>query len=123
MGSININNMGYVGKSIIVTKNKIIIDGVDVTPDAKIVNITVTGDVEAVSADICEKITVTGNVKTISTTNGDVKCGNVEGNVSLTNGDIECGDVKGDVHNMSGDIKCGTVGGNVKTMSGDIKHK
>ena len=65
MSVININGTKYQGSSVIVNGNKITINGKDVTPDTKIVNILVEGDINEVSADYCEKIMVTGNAKTV----------------------------------------------------------
>lgn len=103
-GSITINGKTYNGNRIVVTNGHVVIDGVDATPDAKVVNIVVNGDIQSINADSCQSIHVNGNV----------------GEVSSQSGDIQCGNVNGSVQTMSGDIKCGHVSGNAKTMSGDI---
>ena len=121
MSSIIINGKSYIGGSVSVSKNKITIDGTDVTPDTKVVNITVNGDVDKVSADYCEKIIVNGNANTLTTTSGDIECKDVTGDIKVTSGDIECKDVTGHIKVTSGDIECSNVGGSIQTVSGDVK--
>jgi len=123
---ITINNKSYVGKSICITNSKIIVNGVDVTPENdKVINITVDGDCESINADVCTKIDVKGNVtKGVKTMSGDISVGgSVDGDVSTQSGDVDCGNVTGGVKSMSGDVKAGTIGGSVSTMSGDIKYQ
>jgi len=104
-----INGKSYHGNSISISGNKVIIDGVDQTPDAKEINVSVTGNIGNLDVDYCNKLEVFGDVT---------------GKLSTQSGDIEItGNVNGDVKTMSGDVKCGPVSGNVKTMSGDIKNK
>lgn len=123
MSRINISGIQYEGNNITVKGSKVIINGKDVTPDTKIVNITVEGNVEDISVDYCEKIVINGNVKSLTTTSGDVECKDITGGIRLTSGDVECGNVNGDIQTVSGDVKCENVSGNVKTMSGDIKYR
>ena len=123
MSSIIINGKSYIGSNVSVSGNKITINGTDVTPDTKIVNITIEGDVDEVRADYCEKIIVNGNVKTVSTTSGDIECKDIAGDVKLTSGDVQCGNVGGSVQTVSGDVKAENVNGSVKTLSGDIKYR
>lgn len=107
MASININNNSYVGRSIVITGNKVIIDGKDVTPDSKSIEIKVEGNINELKVDACEKVSVTGNVEKLSTQSGDVD----------VSGDV------GSINTMSGDVDCGNVNGSISTMSGDIKHR
>jgi hypothetical protein len=126
--TVTINGITYksTNGSICVSGDKIIIDGKVVTPgleiESKIININIEGNVEMIDIDYCQKISVNGNVKTVRTTNGNVECKDVTGNIQTTNGDVECGTVGGDIQTMSGDVKCGPISGSVKTMSGDIKN-
>lgn len=107
MNIVKVNGTSFSGKgTIIVNNGRVIVDGRDVTPDAKVIRIEVTGNVESLSVDACATLCVNGSVGDVSTQSGDVKCGDVNGSVST----------------MSGDVRCGSVGGNVKTMSGDITH-
>jgi len=95
------------GRNITVRGGKVIVDGKDVTPDAKEISISVTGNVDSIEADACEKISVTGDVGSVMTQSGDVDVG---------------GSIGGSVQTMSGDVDCGgAIGGSVTTMSGNIK--
>lgn len=103
---ININGEVYKGNSITISNNKIIIDGKNCTPDSKNINITVHGNIDNLSVDVCDHIKIDGNCNTIKSQSGDVEIG---------------GDVVENVSNMSGDVICnGDIYGNVSTMSGDI---
>ena len=103
-----INGVVYNGNNLSIRGNKVIIDGKDVTPDSKSIQINVDSNIHTLEVDNCEKITVTGNVGNVKTLSGDV--------------DIT-GDVSGSIQTMSGDVDCGSIGGSVSTMSGDIKHR
>ena len=74
----------------------------------KEINIYITGDIDKLEVDCCNKIEVNGQVRKVDTTSGDVEVK---------------GDVTGDIETLSGDINCGSVGGDISTMSGDIIHK
>lgn len=108
MSIITINGNTFSGSNIIVTNGKVLINGKDVTPDSKEINISVVGNIEQLKVDACNKVNVEGNVKSISTQSGDVEVS---------------GDVDGSISTMSGDIDCGHVKGSVSTMNGDIKHR
>lgn len=123
MSTITINGVTYSGgNSIVAVGNKVMIDGKDVTPDSKIINITVEGNVGEVSADYCQKIIVKGTVTNVQTASGDVKCNDVTGSVTTMSGEVEAANVGGSITTMSGDVKCGTVAGSVRTTTGDIKN-
>ena len=106
-GSVNINGNNYVGRTISIVGNKVIVDGVvqggDITD--KIVNVSVTGDVQ--------------ELRTVS---GDIQITGRTGNVHTTSGDVRCGHIDGDVKTVSGDVDCASVHGSVRTVSGDITH-
>lgn len=109
MSRVTINGVTYTGKSVSVSRGKVIIDGVNVTPDSnRNIEILVEGNIEMLTVDSCDKIRVSGSVGSISTQSGDV--------------DIS-GDISGSVSTMSGDVMCGEIFGSVSTMSGDIKNK
>ena len=108
MNTITINGNTYSGNNIVVTNGKVIVNGKDVTPDSKEINISVQGDIDELKVDSCNKVSVTGNVKSVSTKSGDI--------------DI-AGNVEGSVQTMSGDVDCGNINGAISTMSGDIKHR
>ena len=105
---VTINGISYSGNNVFVSGNKIIIDGKDVTPDAKTITIQVDGNIDNLSVDVCNSISITGSVGKIKTQSGDVNIG---------------GDVQGNVETLSGDVDAFIIHGNVKTMSGDIKTK
>lgn len=97
------------GRNVIITNGKVIVDGVDVTPDSKDITIEIAGNVDRLQVDACSKIVVTGDVGSIATQSGDVEVG---------------GSVKGSVQTMSGDVDSGgAIGGSVTTMSGDIRSR
>lgn len=94
--------------NVTVRGSRIIVDGKDVTPDSKEINIVVNGNIEKVEVDACDRISVTGDV----------------GNIHAQSGDVDVtGNVTGSVQTMSGDVDCGNISGSVSTMSGDIKHR
>jgi hypothetical protein len=103
--TINGNVISTSGRNVVVNNGKVFIDGVDVTPDSKTINISVEGDIDKLDVDACSKVEVVGKVGQIKTASGDVEVD---------------GDISGSVSTMSGDVRCGDVGGNVTTMSGDV---
>ena len=105
MGSININGKIYSGDIIIVSGNKVVIDGKEIKEESKVMNITIDGNIDTLSVDACEKISVTGSVENLKTMSGDVEV---------------TGDVNGSIKTMSGDIRCKYCCGSVQTLSGDI---
>ncbi len=110
MSKITINDViiDGINNNVIISDNKVIINGLDVTPDSKIINISIEGDINTLSVDSCRKIDVIGNIGSIKTTSGDVS---IEGYIN------------GSIQTMSGDVKCGgSVNGGVTTMSGDILY-
>lgn len=117
---ININGKQYSGNNITISGNKVIIDGNDVTPKEKEINITVNGNLENLNSDVCDSITVNGEVGTLDNVNGDIKCGNVKGHVTTVNGDVEAGYVEGGVSTVNGDIEAEVIHGEAKTTNGDI---
>lgn len=108
MSTITINGNTYSGNSIIITNGKVVINGKDVTPDSKEINILVHGNIDELRVDSCNEVSVTGNVTNISTKSGDV---------------IVTGDVDGSVQTKSGNVDCEYVEGSVSTMSGDINRR
>lgn len=109
MGKVTVNGrtVKSAGRSVVISNNRVIIDGADVTPDAKVITIHVEGDVGTIEADACSRIEVAGRVA---------------GNIKTMSGDVRCEDVGGSVNSMSGDIECGQVHGSAASMSGDVRH-
>lgn len=123
MSQIVINGRTYVGQSVSINNNKIVIDGkVTVNEESKEINIYIEGNVDSLNVDTCTKVMVNGFVNSLSTMSGDVECGNVNQSVKTQSGDVECGNVGGDISTQSGDIKAKNINGSVKTMTGDIKY-
>jgi hypothetical protein len=133
----NINNLNFDGKNITIKNNKIIVDGKDITASVMMTSggvgqskyvINITGDVENITVDQCEKITIGGNAIKTSTKNGDISVkGNVVAHMNATdvvtthNGNITIGgDVTGNVATKMGNVKCGNVSGNATTKMGNI---
>lgn len=109
MNTVTVNGKTFVHNgSISISNGKVIVDGKDITPESKNINIIVNGNIDRIKVDSCDHVTVTGNAESVETMSGDI-------NIN--------GDVNGFVKSMSGDIKCGHVSGKVSTMSGDIKNK
>ncbi|HXV27134.1 MAG TPA: hypothetical protein VD862_03895 [Candidatus Paceibacterota bacterium] len=109
MAEIKINGMSFSGSSVVIRNNKVIVDGKDVTPDAKEIVITVDGNVELLDIAACQSVRVSGDA----------------GSVKVQSGDVEVeGDVKGDVETMAGSINVGgNIGGDANTMAGNIRHR
>ena len=106
MSTIKINGNIHSGNSIVITNGRVVINGKDVTPDSKDINISVVGDIEQLKVDYCNKVSIEGSVKTIATQSGDIEVtGDVDGNISTMSGDVDCGHVQGSVSTMSGSIK------------------
>jgi uncharacterized protein YjbJ (UPF0337 family) len=101
---ITIDGRDFVGRSVQINGNKVIIDGVEQTG-------SLVGPVS---------VTIHGNVEKIETGSGDVITTGGAGSISTESGDIRCGNVNGDVKTTSGDVTCDKIAGNVKTVSGDI---
>lgn len=120
MNTFVINNSNFNGNNISIVNNKIYIDGKDVTPDAKEINITVTGNIEELNVDCCAKVQINGDVGSVETQSGNVNCGNVKKNIKTMSGNVRCKDIEGDVETMSGDVNANNITGNCSTISGDI---
>jgi hypothetical protein len=107
MAFIRINGVEFSGSSIRVVNGKVIVDGNDVTPDAKEITISVDGNIETLQVDDCQALKVTGEVGRIKTLSGDVSVtGNIAGSVQTVSGDVDCeGSITGPVTTISGDIK------------------
>jgi hypothetical protein len=110
MNTITINGVTIqAGRSITISNNRVIINGQDVTPDAKNIRIEVAGNIESLSADSCNSVTVTGDARSVKTVSGDVDIrGSVGGSVSTISGDVTSG---------------GVIEGSVSTVSGDVRHR
>ena len=110
MAQITINGVSIrSGQNITIRNNRVIVDGEDVTPDAKEISIAVTGDVERLEASGCTSVEVSGNAGSISSKAGDVQVG---------------GDVAGGIHSKAGNVDIdGSVGGDVSVTAGNIRYR
>jgi hypothetical protein len=105
MAKIFINGITYTGNTVSIVDSRIIIDGVNVTPEAKIINIKVEGDIQQLNGGISD-IVVDGNVGELKTSVGNVTVsGSVTGNVTTSTGNVKVG---------------GSIRGSVKTSIGNI---
>jgi len=123
ISNVTINGQSFTGKNVVVSNNKIMIDGkeAEINYEEKTFNIVVTGDVESVVNE-SGLINVTGNAGEIKSTSGDIEIGGeVKGDVKTTSGDVASkGDIVGDVGTVSGDVDAKSIKGKVNTISGDI---
>ena len=121
---IRVNGKSYYGNNVTIIGNKVIIDGVDQTPDAKEISIQVEGNIHNLSVDYAKSIIISGDVVTLKSDSGDVSCRNVGiGGVNTGSGSVEVeNSILGDVNTGSGSVKAGTIAGSVKTGSGNIKY-
>lgn len=99
-------------RNVVISGGMITVDGkplseLDVIdPNEKVINITITGDVERLEVDYCHKVHVEGDAKRVKTSQGDIEiCGDVEGDVHTNMGSITCGNVEGDCHTNIGSIQ------------------
>jgi DUF4097 and DUF4098 domain-containing protein YvlB len=124
MSTININGISFTGNSIRVNNGKVYIDGDEVTPTEKQINIQISGDVDNIDVDACDSIRITGNVNTVQLSSGSVEIsGNVGCNLKTSSGNIRIdGNVIGDIKTVSGNVKANEITGDVKTVSGSIKR-
>lgn len=120
---ITINGKNIFGKNINISNGKVIIDGVDMTPDSKEITINVMGNIDTLDVDYAKEIKINGDINKASTGSGDITCVNITGGARTGSGDIECETLNGDVQTGSGDVKATTITGSVKTGSGDIKYR
>ncbi len=121
---ININGKSYEGENITITNSKVFINGKEVgTEDSKQITITVTGNIENLKVDHCEKIDIMGTIKDVQLTSGNINCGNVTGNVKTTSGDVDCSDVGGSIQTVSGNVDASNIKGETSTVSGNIKYR
>lgn len=143
MANIAINGAVRIGNSLMIKGDRLFVDGVDVTPEAKAINIVVHGHIEKldVNVGLCRYVEMTGDSGSVSTGSGDVRLtgnvngpvkteqgdvsvsGMVTGSVKTEQGEITCGNVGGDVETSMGEVTCGNVNGNVKTGMGDISYR
>ncbi len=120
MSTITINGKTYVGNNLTIINNRVIIDGIDSTPDGKSVTISVEGDIKELRVDTALNVNVNGNVNTATVGSAELTCKDITGGASTGSGDIKCETINGNVKTGSGDVEARTITGSVSTGSGDI---
>lgn len=68
------------------------------------------------------KVEVSGNVESITTTDGEVAVHGDVGDIRTENGNVTCDEVYGDVRTENGNVHCGNVSGRVITENGNISR-
>lgn len=126
MAKITINEKVYEGNNVNIGDNKIFINGVDVTPEGKTIDIKIEGNLESLEFEACRTCIIVGDVLgDVSSNSGNISVrGNVKGEVGSTTGSIEiAGDIHGEVCTNSGNVRVkGNVEGDVTTTSGNISR-
>ena len=105
IGNITVNGktFSYSGDNIAIIKNKVIVDGEEITTyDNGVVDIFISGDVG--SLECSGSVKVSGNTKDITCGGSCTVKGNVDGSVSA-GGSITCGNVAGNI-NAGGNVSC-----------------
>ena len=126
MAQIIINNKSIIGQSVTIRNGVVIVDGNDVTPSGKTINIEIIGEVKDLTIDHCNELSINGIVGSVQNGSGDINItGNVTEWVKSGSGDVTIGGgVGSSVTTGSGDVDCnGNILGGAKTGSGDIKYK
>lgn len=105
MSTIIVNGNSYSGKSVLIVNGKVIVNGEEITTEGKEINISIEGNIDELKVDACDKISIVGSAKTVSTKSGNIKVnGNVDGNIQTMSGNVNCGVVNGSITTMSGNI-------------------
>lgn len=122
--TIIINGKRLMGRNLRIEHGNVYVDDnrVELEKGPKI-DIVVHGSLDTMEVGAAQSIEVQGSVGKLKTGSGDVKCGDVHGDVTTGSGDIECANVQGGVTTASGDVTCGMVGGSIRTVSGDIAKR
>lgn len=105
MATIRVNSTVVNGSTLVITNGKIIVDGKSVEMDDKNITINVVGNLDSLEVDVCDKLSITGDVGSVKTISGDVSCGNVHNSVNTVSGDVRAVTIHGSTNTVSGDIK------------------
>lgn len=105
MATISIDGRTYSGSSFSIDHGRIVVDGIDQTPDQPL-----RGKVTVV--------VVEGAIQNL-TTDASVNAGHVTGDVQA-GGSVNCSNVAGSV-TAGGSVNCDTVGGSI-TAGGSVRH-
>jgi len=110
-----INGVWHDGAGRVIDMNNL--DGLK---EAKIINITIEGNVDRLKVDGSNTITVNGNVGKVHTGSGDITCKDIDGDAQTGSGDIRCETIEGDAQTGSGNIYVNKVSGRTTTGSGTV---
>lgn len=90
--TIIINGITYEGGSTIVVKGNgtVTVNGKTLheTPDAKMIMITIEGNVDNLTVEACNRVIVDGNVNDLRVGVGDVKCQTITGSLNSGTGNV-----------------------------------
>jgi hypothetical protein len=107
MGRIIIGNNNVVsGQNIVIQNGTVRVDGkrVNLPENEKIINIQAV-NLESIRVDSCNEVSVKGNAGDIRVSQGRVSIGgDVKGDVHVVQGNVDCGNVEGDVSASMGNI-------------------
>jgi len=102
-----INGKKYTGNNLSISNNEVFIDGkrMEDDEDSKSITIQVEGNIETITADYCDSMSITGTCGNVTSKNGNIDViGDVLNDVTTKNGNIHCGHVAGDVETKNGNI-------------------
>lgn len=124
LSTIIINGKRLLGRNLRIEHGNVYVDDnrVELEKGPKI-DIVVHGSLDTMEVGTAQSIEVLGSVGKLKTGSGDVKCGNVHGDVTTASGDVQCDDIQGSVTTASGDVTCRNVGGSIRTVSGDVARR
>jgi len=106
MGSIIIGNCNVQGRNIVIQNGTVIVDGqrVEIPESEKIINIQAE-NLESLRVDYCNSITVKGNTGNVEVSQGKISIGGtVKGDVHISQGNVDCGNIEGNVSVSMGNI-------------------
>ena len=110
---------GYVN----LVNGRIVINGLDITPDSKTIHIEINGNVDTLIVDCCNEVKITGSTNYAEIGSGSLHCDQVTGDVKAGSGGVTCNNIQGNVNTGSGSVKAGKIAGTVKTGSGSVYRK
>ena len=110
-GNINGKSFTYNGSgNLSIVNNKVYIDGKEFEDldliESKEIIINIDSNVSSLEVDNCSSINVSGEVGKINTTNGNISCSSISGNVKTVNGNVfSSGNILGKVKTVNGNIQ------------------
>ena len=105
--SIIIGNYNVQGNNIAIQNGIVMVDGkrVELPESGKIINIQAE-NLESLRVGVCNEVKIKGNSGPVKVSQGKVSIkGCVKGNVRVFQGDVDCGNIEGDVSVSMGNIR------------------